>query len=411
MLLRRPSLLALLAAEIVSTTGSQMTWLALPWFVLTTTGSPTRMGIVMAAELLPVALLGIPSGSVAARLGARRTMLVSDLARAPLMASVPALHYAGLLSFPVLLGLVFLLGVFFAPYFSSQRVILPELVGEDETLLAQANAIFQGATRLTMLLGPALAGVLIALLGAAPLLFVDAATFLVSFLIVVLLVPGKGRPVQTDDSRGVLAGARFLLRDRLLGPLVGTSALMEMAFQALFVAVPVLAYTRYGGDARIAGWLFAAWGAGAVAGSFAAYRVVRRYPPLVLASVATVAQALPLWLLAGGLPLVGIGAALVVSGVFNSLSNAPMFAVLTARVPESLRAKTMTAAMTLTMLAGPLGLAAAGPALERLGTRPVFLAIAGLATASALGFATIALRYARPWSARELAASGGAPRG
>ena len=89
------SILALLSAEIISSLGAQMTFLALPWFVLTTTGSTTRMGIVLAAELLPIALLGIPSGTVVTRLGAVKAMLVCDLARIPLMVSIPLLYEAG----------------------------------------------------------------------------------------------------------------------------------------------------------------------------------------------------------------------------------------------------------------------------------------------------------------------------
>jgi MFS family permease len=77
----RGPLAALLLAEVVSTTGSQMTLVALPWFVLVATGSPARMGLVVAADLAPMLLLAIPAGALAARLGARRTMLVSDLAR------------------------------------------------------------------------------------------------------------------------------------------------------------------------------------------------------------------------------------------------------------------------------------------------------------------------------------------
>jgi hypothetical protein len=80
-----------------------MTFLALPWFVLVTTGSPAKMGIVLAVELLPTALLGVPSGTLVTRIGARLTMLGADLARVPLMASLPILHSAGLLSFPLLL--------------------------------------------------------------------------------------------------------------------------------------------------------------------------------------------------------------------------------------------------------------------------------------------------------------------
>jgi MFS family permease len=69
-----------------------MTLVALPWFVLLTTGSTARMGWVLAAELLPVGLFGIPSGSLIARLGAKRTMNISDAARVPLMTAIPVLH-------------------------------------------------------------------------------------------------------------------------------------------------------------------------------------------------------------------------------------------------------------------------------------------------------------------------------
>src|SRR5436309_1638413 len=98
-MLRNRSILTLLAAEVVSNLGSRMTWLALPWFVLVTTGSVARMGIVFAVEAVPMALLGIPSGWVVQRLGARTTMLVCDLARAPLVGLVPLLHALDALPF------------------------------------------------------------------------------------------------------------------------------------------------------------------------------------------------------------------------------------------------------------------------------------------------------------------------
>ena len=88
----------------------------------------------------------------------------------PLLASIPLLHAAGRLSFGVLLVLVFAVGLFMAPYFSSQRLILPELVGDDEATVAQANAFVEGAQQLTALLGPSTAGVLISLVGAEKVL-------------------------------------------------------------------------------------------------------------------------------------------------------------------------------------------------------------------------------------------------
>src|SRR2546421_6103502 len=96
MTLRSRWLAALLGAEVVSTTGSAMTALALPWFVLVTTGSAARTSVVVAAELAGVALFGLPGGTLLQRLGARRTMMLCDGVRAPLLALVPALHWSGL---------------------------------------------------------------------------------------------------------------------------------------------------------------------------------------------------------------------------------------------------------------------------------------------------------------------------
>ena len=111
------------------------------------------MSIVLAVEILPMAIFGIPSGMVVERLGARTTMLACDAARVPLLVGLPILHAAGVLHFSILLVLVFLLGCFMAPYFAAQRVILPELVGEDETTIAQANSVIEGGTAFAGLAG------------------------------------------------------------------------------------------------------------------------------------------------------------------------------------------------------------------------------------------------------------------
>src|SRR5881227_2838392 len=129
---RNRSLLGLLTAELVSLTGTSMTFVALPWFVLSTTGSTAKMGWVLAAEMLPIAIFGIPAGTVIAKLGAKRTMLLSDAFRGPLLLIIPILHHYGRLSFPALLGATFAVGTFAAPYFASSRLVVPEVAGEDE---------------------------------------------------------------------------------------------------------------------------------------------------------------------------------------------------------------------------------------------------------------------------------------
>ena len=393
--LRSRPLIALLTAEGISSLGSQMTFLALPWFVLVTTGSAAKMSVVLAVEILPIALLGIPSGALVARLGARTTMVLGDAGRAPLMLAIPLLHEAGLLSFPLLLVCVFALGCFFAPYFSSQRLILPELVGDDEATVAQANAVVEGTQRATALLGPALAGILIAVIGAAHVLYVDAASYFISFLILVTLVPRRPPVPQSDDSRGLLAGIRFVFRDRLLRLLSVTALFLNMFGQMLSASLPVLAYEEFNRSSRVAGVFFAAFGAGSLVGVALALKLVPRYDPIRLGAVSIVALTVPIPLLGLPLPAGAVVAVLFTSAIFGPLVNAPLIGVLTMRTPEALRPKVMTGVLTMALLAGPIGLVIVGPLLASWGPRPVLLFVALGQFLATLPFAFFALRRGR----------------
>jgi len=390
--LRRRGVAPLLTAEVVSSFGSQMSYLALPWFVLVTSGSATRMSVVLAVELIPVALLGVPSGMLIARLGARRTMLLGDAARAPLMASIPALYSLGALSFPLLLVIACAIGCFVAPYFSAQRLILPELVGDDERTVSQANAFVEGAQRATALLGPSTAGVLISVIGATAVLYVDAATFVFSFFTLLLLVPQGAPQPASDEGRGVLAGVRFVFRDPLLRMIAPTALVLNGLGQLLTISLPVLAYLDFGGSARIAGIFFASFGAGAVVGSLVAIKLAPRFDPIKLAAAALVGLTVPIPLLALHLPAWGVVGALFVSSLFGPLVNAPLIGVITTRTPAALRAKVMTGVMTASALGGPVGRLAVGPVYEWHGLAVVFGAIALTMSVGAALFVAVAAR-------------------
>ncbi len=386
---------ALIAGVVVSSLGTQMTFLALPWFVLETTGSATRMGIVLAVELAPVAILGIPSGTVISRFGARRVMVVSDFVRTPLLASIPILHALGWLSFPVLLVLVALIGVFLAPYFASQRLILPELVGDDERTVAQANAVLEGAQRVTSLLGPATAGVLIATFSAPVVLYVDAATFFVSFVAARAVRP-VAPAAPADGGVGRRAGRDPLPPPRPVAPRPGRhGAHHERPRADDRRGADVLAYEEYD-SSRVAGLLFAAFGIGAVLGSVVAVRLVNRFDPLRLGATAFVALTVPIFALAIDLPVPVVMVALATSSFFSPLVNAPLIGVITMRTPEALRAKVMTAVLTMALLAGPIGLLVAGPLLESWGPRQVFLLVATGQLLATIPFALVAFRSSAP---------------
>ena len=293
---------ALLAAQVISVTGAQMTWLALPWFVLTTTGSATRTSVVMGAEAVGLAAFGIQSGNLVNRLGARRTMLLCDALRAPTVAVIPILHWTGALSFPVLLLAAAAIGVLSAPYFAAQKVIVPEILGEDERIVTKMQTLSQSASRITMLLGPVIAGVLIGLIGASSVLMVDAVTYLVAVGLVAGFVPAGRRAPVPGEERGSRAGIRFVLRDPLLRWWMPVFTIGDAAWMAIFVALPVLTVQRYDSDPRVAGWLFASFGVGAIVGNIVAFRLLDRTDGLRLIGLGILGQALPLWLLVLELP-------------------------------------------------------------------------------------------------------------
>jgi MFS family permease len=379
-----------------------MTWLALPWFVLVTTGSPTRMGVVFAIEVVPLALFGIPSGAVVQWIGARRTMLLCDGARAPLVALVPLLHALDALPFAVLLMIVFGLGVFTAPYFASQRLVLPEVVGEDERRLSQANSLIEGMTRLTGLAGPAVAGVAIGAIGATNVIWVDAATYVVSVALVGLLVPHRAAAAALEEAdRGLLAGFRFVVRDSLLAPAALSIALIGTFVPMMFAGLPVLGFERYHRNAAIAGALAASWSGGALVGSLGAYRLAARFAPLRMAWVAAPWFALPMWALVFSLPAWAVGAALAVSGFAVPFVNAPMMMLLTLRTPPALRGKVMTTTSTSEYLTQPIGYALSGPAFTKLGLGGAYAIVAGGLSLGVALFATT-LRRAQTLEATTL---------
>jgi MFS family permease len=384
--IRDRSIVALLTAELVSRLGSQFTTLALPWFVLVTTHSSSKMGLVFAVELAPIALLGIPSSALVARLGPKRWMTTMDALRAPVVAAVPFLHELGALSFGLILVLGALHGTLSCGYFASQRTILPGLVGEDEQRLAQANGLVEGTTNITNLAGPALGGVLITLLGAANVMWLDAGSYVISALVIGLIRVGRPPAAEAEDAEGVLAGLRYLRHDTLLLRVSFSSLLFGFMFPMLAASFPVLAYEQFHRNARVAGALFAVIGAGQVVGSLLTYRLVTRVRPMLLASIAALATGPPIWILVPHTPIWLVGFALAAVGASVPLINAPYIGMLTLRVPQALRGHVLQALVTINQVLGPVGYVVAGTLFAAVGLHPTYAIMAALGTFATLNF-------------------------
>jgi predicted MFS family arabinose efflux permease len=319
-------------------------------------------------------------------------MLVSDAARAPLLAVVPILHWTGHLTFPALLAVTFAVGCFAAPYFASSRLIIPEVVGEDEGLVAQVAGVVGGAQQLTQVAGPVLAGLLIAATSPATVLVVDACTYAISFATIALAVRAGRRVAATEESKGLLAGLRYVMRDSLLGPIVVAACAVNLVAQGLIVGLQFLAYHSYHENAHALGFIFAGFGVGALAGSVVVSQIARKVDLLKLAAIAIAVAPLPLFLLAISMPWPAAALVVAAFAFFTPLINAPIIGVLTVRTPEALRAKVMTSVMTVATIAGPLGFVGAGLALRDVSVDAVFLAVAAGMTLAGIAFAGALLR-------------------
>lgn len=385
-MIRNRALLALTTAELISTLGSSFSGLALPWFVLVTTGSATRMGIVFAVELVPFVLFGIQAASVVDRLGPRATMLVSDAARAPVIALVPFLHLVGGLSYAIILAVAFVSGLFSTAYFTCQRAVIPAIVGSDEQQVARANTLLEGATNFTNFGGPAIAGVLISVLGAANVMWLDAGSFLASFLLVGAFVRVVREVHDRHEAGGIWAGLGYLRRDRFVGRAVLSPILYGVAFPLVFASFPVIAYRDYHGNARVAGLLLAAYGGGSVVGSIATYAALARVKPIPLAVGAVVGLGVPFWLLVPHVPLAVMVAAMAVIGFANPMTNAPFIGMLTTRVPPALFPKVLQTIIVSGQVIRPLGYATAGFLFASIGLHTVYALAAVVATLASLNF-------------------------
>jgi MFS family permease len=187
----RTLIFALLGAEAVSQVGNTMTIVARPWFVLQTTGSAAKTGLVMAALVLGSVLPAVVGGPLVYRLGFKHTSVFADLASVATVASVPLLYLAGILTFWQLLVLVFVLSSINTQGDTARYALLPALARRGAMSIERANAADRAVVRVGALVGPLVAGVLIALVGAVNVLFVEAATFSASATLVALGVSAR----------------------------------------------------------------------------------------------------------------------------------------------------------------------------------------------------------------------------
>jgi len=392
---RRGPLVALLGAQVLATGGNVVTLVALPLYVLAETGSPSMAGVLAVVTTVPVVLGGAFGGVLVDRVGYRRSSIASDLVGGLTIGMVPLLHATVGLPLWGLLVLVFATGLFDTPGQGARTALVPEAAALAGVPLERAMGWWGAGSRSATLLGGPVAGLLVATLGALPALVVNAATFGLSALVVVLGVPGSLRVAAgTSGSAGEAsasggsAGARSegearadegywaALRAGLVVvwrvPLLRAVVLMVMVTNALDVArsnvlLPVYAERALGG-AQALGLLVGAMGLGAFAGALLFSAVGHR-----LRRRATFAWG---FLLAGGPSmlvfalqpsLVWCVVVTALAGLAAGALNPIIGTVLIEEVPPAMRARVSGAVGAGAWAVMPVGALAAGVLVEQVG--------------------------------------------
>ena len=388
----RTPITALLIANVISLVGSMLTLIALPWFVLQTTGSAAETGITGGFVALPAFLVGVFGGTLVDRLGYKRSSVIADMVSGIGIACIPLLYHTVGLAFWQLLAFVFIGNLLAVPGLTARRAMLPELATLAHWRLEGINASFEGVQYLAILLGPPVAGLLIAMIGAGNVLWLDAASFATSAVVVGALIPRVASGMK-DAARGkyrdeMIAGLRFLRGDRLLFALAVTVAIGNMFGSPLFgVILPVFAKQAYGSAAKL-GIIVAAIGAGQVIGAALYGAIGHRLPRRALWIASFIVIPLP-WIMlvfTTSLPLI-IGA-LALGSVLAGPTNPLMVTIRHERIPQAYRGRVFSTFSAIASVAQPVGLSLCGFAVEAFGLHGtvMILILAELALGVAMFF-------------------------
>jgi len=375
-----------LIANAVSLTGDALAAVAIPWFVLETTGSAAKAGLSGGVAVLPAFLAGIFGGTVVDRLGPKRASVVADIVSGVAILLIPLLYATVGLAFWQLLVLVLLGGALDVPAITARRAMLPELARLGGMRLERVNSVLEGNQQLAFLIGPPLAGVAIGLVGAKRVLWADVATFALSAGVVARLVPARLYPQRPrEEGVGYLdelrAGLSFLWNDRLLRT-ASLSLSVTNATGGAFTAVIYVVYARDRfASATYLGLLFSALGLGSLIGSIAygagGYRLPRRW----VWATAYLSFPAGYWLFAFEWPFWTMVVVLATLSILGGAVNPLLVTVRMERIPPELRGRVFATTSAIAMGMQPVGIVSGGALVEWAGLRTAVLVLAGLSSA------------------------------
>ena len=379
----------LFSGESISLLGDQFHFVALAWLTLQLTGSAVALGTVLMTTAIPRALFMLVGGAMSDRVSPRSLMFGSNALRTVVVSIIAALVLSGHAQLWQLYILALIFGTVDAFFHPALNTIVPMLVSE--RLLSPANALVQIMQQLSGLVGPAIAGVVVAAVNTGPAFTFDAASFAVATLTIWLVRGGRraaptiGHPEQPGAAQGptggllanIGAGVAYAWRDPAVRSLVLLVAAFNFAFTGpLLVGLPYLADTRFQGGAAAFGIIISAYGAGALGGAVLAgsLRHVPRLGLVVLLTASVMGVGLAIL---GYVPTVLLAVlAMGAMGIGAGFINVRVVAWLQQRTPEAMRGRVMSLVLFGAVGLSPISLGVSGLIID-FGAVSLLFAVAG----------------------------------
>ena len=356
------------AGYATSLLGTSMSALAVSFAVLDDGGTASDLGVVLAAGIVPQVLFMLGGGVLADRLGRRPVMLGADATRCAAQAALAGAVLAGHPALWVFVLLATVRGTGDAVFTPALSGLTVELAPRDD--LVNANALLSAARSAAVVVGPSLAGVLVAVAGPGTVIAFDAVSYAVS----VLALASLRLPARTLTAHSYLEDLRegwaeFRGRSWLVITTVQFTLFNLLTWGPYLLLGPVLSRDYLGG-AGAWGAIMACYGGGSVLGAMAALgRNPRR--PMVAATVATFGYGVPCALLALRAPVVAVAAGALVAGAGSALAGTFSAAAEQQQLPPGVLSRVSAFQAVAAFAFGPVAFAAAGPVAAVVGARTV----------------------------------------
>ncbi len=365
----------LFAGQTISQIGDSLNKVALLWFVYEMTGSALKMTVIGLLQTLPPLLLGPLIGVYLDRFRKKPVMITVDLLRTVMILLIPLLYLVEALTLDRVYLLVFANAVVSTVFGPALASAVPLITSKDR--LVAANALMQSTANIGLLVGPAVSGIGIALIGAQNVLYVDAATFFVSALCLVpIRIPetlqanlsGKGwtEGVASD----LLAGFRFVfVEQKTVLMLMLTATLYSGGISAFVFLLPVFAKDVLAVGPIQLGWLWSALGVGMLTASFGLASIAQGNLPrrMHLISVALAVGGLAVGTLEFLEAPLAVGVAIFVIGASTAMFTPLVWSMLQELTPPPLLGRVFTSFATGGMATSMAGMAGFGWATDMLG--------------------------------------------